>query len=424
MSATAVPGVDIAGIAIDAANRLLFALTNANPDMLYVYDITGLPVLLNSWALPWQSPTDGYDAGGLAFDDDSGNLVAVNQYGYGYGLPTEREEFSFTLAGGPVEVATCTLANTVLAWGLAIIEDGDAAPGSFESYHLDLLPNFGPPMDVDEYGIPAVYPPYDLICDVTVDNDVQMFWSNAEEYKEILIYKDGDLIASLPGDATFYLAPSPGVGTHIYGVSGVIDDDESGKTRCNINIYSPGPEWVFDFNATDGGWTTGGYADWQWGSPTYIIDGNAWETNLGANYYNSSCGWLDSPAINLGAEGGWMTFDYYEYVEGNYDGWNTQISLDGGTTWSLIYPVDGYDQGVPYGTCDEGLGGDTWYGYGVAGTQEFDLTGYPNTTVRIRFLFESDSSVAHSGPVLDNVLHVRWNSSFGHGPVSVAQTST
>ena len=31
VSATAVPGVGIAGIAIDAANRLLFALTNANP---------------------------------------------------------------------------------------------------------------------------------------------------------------------------------------------------------------------------------------------------------------------------------------------------------------------------------------------------------------------------------------------------------
>ncbi|MFQ6105347.1 MAG: hypothetical protein ACE5OP_13820, partial [Candidatus Glassbacteria bacterium] len=35
---------------------------------------------------------------------------------------------------------------------------------------------------IDEYGIPAVYPPYDLVCTVTGDNDVEMNWQNAEIY--------------------------------------------------------------------------------------------------------------------------------------------------------------------------------------------------------------------------------------------------
>ena len=97
---------------------------------------------------------------------------------------------------------------------LAIIEDGDAAPGSFESYHLDLLPNIGPPMDVDEYGIPAVYPPYDLVCTVTEENAVDMSWTNAEEYDAINIYKDYYFIAVLPGYSTNYTVEVPGPGIH------------------------------------------------------------------------------------------------------------------------------------------------------------------------------------------------------------------
>jgi hypothetical protein len=396
-------GLSTAGIAVDYWNRYLFILTNSYPDYLYVYDISGgsLGSMLGVWSLPWQTSSDGYDAGGLAFDDDSGNLVAVNQYGYGYGLPNAREEFSFTLGGGPVGAGSCDMANTTFAWGIAVIEDGDPAPTSFIGYTHDIA-GFAPPFDLDEYGIPAVYPPFDLVCDVTGDNDVDMSWTNGGTYDSVNVYRDGGLLATLPGDATTYLDIAPGIGPHTYGVSGVVGSDESGQAQCSITIYPSGVA-TFDFNASDGGFVAGGYADWEWGTPSYNIDGNAWETNLGMNYFNNSCGWLDTPGINLGPEGGFLVFEFYEYIESYYDGWNTQISLDGGMSWSMIYPVTGYDQGVPYGACDEGLGGDTWYGYGDMGVREFDLTGYPNTTVMIRWLFESDSSVAYSGPILDNV---------------------
>jgi hypothetical protein len=160
----------------------------------------------------------------------------------------------------------------------------------------------------------------------------------------------------------------------------------------------------FDFNSTNGGWTAGGYADWQWGYPTYVFDGNAWETILGGYYYNNACGWLDSPAINFGSEGGWVTFDSYNYIECDYDGWNLQISLDDGASWSVVYPLEGYDQGVPYGAyyCPEFLNGDSNCGYGEVEQWNFDLTGMPNVSVMFRIAFTSDSNVASYGMVMDN----------------------
>ena len=59
----------------------------------------------------------------------------------------------------------------------------------------------------------------------------------------------------------------------------------------------------FDFNESSGGWTFGRLADWEWGYPSYEIDGNAWETNLGANYFSGSCGRFDYPSIILGPRG-------------------------------------------------------------------------------------------------------------------------
>ena len=179
--------------------------------------------------------------------------------------------------------------------------------------------------------------------------------------------------------------------------------ESTGAIVESQNLPSYEEEICFDFNETDEGWTTGGYADWEWGDPSFVIDGKAWETNLQANYFNNSCGWIDSPLIRIGPDGGWMTFDVWENVEADWDGWNVQISQDGGTSWSVIEPVDGYDQGVPNGACDEGLGGDTFAQTAFQSVKEFDLAAYPNTSVKIRIIHQSDGSVSHPGPTIDNV---------------------
>ena len=250
---------------------------------------------------------------------------------------------------------------------------------------------------------PSVTPPEDLVCMVTVDNDVDLTWTNTMTYDDVNVYRDDNLIATLPGDAEAYLDIAPGVGPHTYGVSGVVGGDESGQATCGVTIFPGGGQVCYDFNSSDGGWVAGGFADWQWGDPSFVIDGKAWETNLMANYFNNSCGWIDSPTMDLGNEGGWLTFDSWDNVEASWDGWNVQVSLDGGGSWAVIFPVDGYDQGIPNGACDEGLDGDTFAGQSVQRSHNFDLTGYPNTSVNIRIIHQSDGSVARTGVVIDNV---------------------
>jgi len=161
-------------------------------------------------------------------------------------------------------------------------------------------------------------------------------------------------------------------------------------------------ERCYNFNLTGSGWNFEGHVDWEWGFPSYEIDGKAWETNIGANYFNVSCGLLTSPSIDLGPQGGWLTFTTYNDVEPSYDGWNVQISTDFGVSWSMLTPLEGYDQG-PVHNCFRSLGGDTNAGFGELEQWNCDLSGYANTSIKIRFWFGSDASVAYTGVVLDDV---------------------
>jgi hypothetical protein len=115
----------VEGTYYDDANNYPFIGTNTNPDLVYVFDITGgeLGSELGVWSVPWQSPTDGWDMAGMGFDDDAGQLVMVNQYGNYSG--TVRELFDFSIAGGLTGAGYCDLASTGFGWGIAVVEDGD-----------------------------------------------------------------------------------------------------------------------------------------------------------------------------------------------------------------------------------------------------------------------------------------------------------
>ncbi len=393
-------GLAIASAAIDDANDYLFLGVNASPDMLHCYDISNgqLGPWLGSWEVPWQSDYYQFDMAGMSFDDDNGQLIMVNQHNSPYDL----EAFDFNLSDGLVPAGYCQLSATDRAWGVALVEDGDPAPNTSSTYHPD-IDGHEPPFEIDVYGLPDVYPPTDLACTVTEDADVELAWTGNDDYTAVLVYRDGEIIAVLDGEAVYYLDVAPPAGFHTYAVSGVIGEDESEQAFCEVIVYPADQQVCFDFNDTGGGWTAGGYADWQWGDPSYVFEGNAWETNLGTRYFNNSCGWLDSPPLRLGPTGGWVQFDAYNSVQCNQDGWNVQLSTDGGDTWSVIDPVEGYDQGVPYGACDQGLGGDTNCGFGQIEHWNLDLSAFAGTRIRIRFLFQSDSTVAYAGMILDNV---------------------
>ncbi len=128
-------GYSVWGAAFDPINDYLLLASNASPDQVYVYDPETL-YLLGTYDVPWQGESNGYDSAGMAFDEDNGQIVMVNQCLAGRGETLE--VFDFDLENGLTPAGYCNLSFTAYAWGLAIIEDGDPQPWTFTSYVTDI----------------------------------------------------------------------------------------------------------------------------------------------------------------------------------------------------------------------------------------------------------------------------------------------
>ncbi len=176
------------------------------------------------------------------------------------------------------------------------------------------------------------------------------------------------------------------------------------------------PDLVYfdDFEENDGSWiaTNDFPADpiiWQWGDPSGMLENafspaNCWATIIDGNYPNGM--WPDYVAAHLTmAEPVVLPDDamvtYYHWVdcENNYDGYNLQISTDGGATWMIVDPWFGYNDSDVWGMNDEpGFNGHeaTWV------QVHFDLSAYAGLETLIRFRFGSDTSVTYWGFGIDD----------------------
>jgi hypothetical protein len=85
---------------------------------------------------------------------------------------------------------------------------------------------------------------------------------------------------------------------------------------------------------------------WEWGTPTSGPGAahsgvNVWGTVLSGNYPNGTHTLLETLPFGLSANavmGFWQWYD----TEASYDGGNVKISTDGGSTWVLLQPDQGY----------------------------------------------------------------------------------
>ena len=101
--------------------------------------------------------------------------------------------------------------------------------------------------------------------------------------------------------------------------------------------------YVQDFEATSGGWFTGGSSsDWEWGNPKKPIINSAfsgskcWVTGGLTNgaYNNSEASWIQSPCFDFTTlQYPFITFNIWSETERNYDGAGFQYSLDNGSSW-------------------------------------------------------------------------------------------
>ncbi|MCK4357976.1 MAG: T9SS type A sorting domain-containing protein [Candidatus Cloacimonetes bacterium] len=183
-----------------------------------------------------------------------------------------------------------------------------------------------------------------------------------------------------------------------------------------------------NFEDDDGGLTsTPSTGAWQWGEPIgstiQAYSGiKCWATNLSGYYVNYADWYLDSPEITVPASGIFSLFHYYDYEQAGsgtlYDGGNVTISTDGGSTFTLITPVDGYD-GYVVALGQDGFG-ETNYDWEPV---EFDISSYAGEDVILRLHFASDQYVCdHYGWYIDDIMIGDPNSSYEIPVVSADNT--
>jgi len=157
------------------------------------------------------------------------------------------------------------VSSNILALGFIVVRDNeviatlgpearshtDQAPPGEHVYTVgtnNSFPGGGPPdfligscvVLVGGNGLPA---PQDLFCAIAESFPVQpqLLWANPVAYDAIGVVRDGQVIAQLPGDATFFSEFDPGAGQHLYGVFGMSNGVASATVTCILETPGPGP---------------------------------------------------------------------------------------------------------------------------------------------------------------------------------------
>ena len=341
-SFSAPPGLEnISGLAFDNTCKVLWIMTNSNPDMIGAIDPHTGELLYGPNEVGWVFP-DTYIGAGLAWAPP-GYLLAVNQ-----GAQT-----MVVLDKDGVVHGWCPITGAITyGWGVGIDWEENVA------YVTDPLGD--DPFTMVKFEIPS-FEPFSWECP----------------------------------------CPPP----FVYLVE------------------------EFNFNESDGGFTSGSpnpgcTNDWEWGpydgqEPPYGCDSipitNYWGTVIGGFYSPNSGSRLMSPPIAV-QNGYWMEICHYYNIESYFDGGNVKISTDGGDTFTILTPFDGYpEDGVSSGNCFI-PGEPAFSGTYVAWRKDyFDLSDYAGDTVIIAFDFGSDNSVTYAG------WYINWVKIWSTVPVEVGE---
>ncbi|HIA26813.1 MAG TPA: hypothetical protein EYN79_01615, partial [Planctomycetes bacterium] len=105
----------------------------------------------------------------------------------------------------------------------------------------------------------APYPPSELACSLLGGTDAVLTWVNTEPSTAIEVYRDGDLIVSLPPDSSGYTDESVVPGLHEYCVINRFGEKTSVATCCTILVPVPpsGMTCSVDLGVASISWTNG-----------------------------------------------------------------------------------------------------------------------------------------------------------------------
>jgi hypothetical protein len=84
----------------------------------------------------------------------------------------------------------------------------------------------------------TIRPPFGLSCKVE-EGVVVLTWQNAQEVDETRIYRDGQLLTSVPGVLSAFTDSDAGPGEHDYRVTAVVGPNESEPALCHTVVPAP-----------------------------------------------------------------------------------------------------------------------------------------------------------------------------------------
>ncbi|MFZ5433230.1 MAG: hypothetical protein ACOZB3_05580, partial [Calditrichota bacterium] len=166
-------------------------------------------------------------------------------------------------------------------------------------------------------------------------------------------------LAGLGAGVQTYTHVNPPDGNQTYTV--IAYNDGFASVPASVSIFVGNFGYASDFEANDGGWDVNG-GGWEWGTPT-DPDGppaahsgtNCWGTVLAGDYANNACYSLE---LNLGlvvlSPTATVEFWTWYKCEGDFspwDGFNFQVSVDGGSSWTILIPDVGYSDETSNNDC-------------------------------------------------------------------------
>lgn len=261
----------------------------------------------------------------------------------------------------------------------------------------------------------------------------------------IVLRVDGIVVAtetvpSVAGNATLQYTFNPGTanlsapGNHTvdvwvnYATDNVRDNDTASITVNSLPLVNTFP-YLEDFEANNGYWyTTATGSTWQYGTPNSVkikraaSGSKAWKTNLIGYYNDNDLSYLYSPCFNLSG----MTnptlslsiaLDLEDCGGSLCDAAWVEYSTDGGVTWAKL---------GAFGA------GTNWYNKNYAGNHVWSKQDYTrwhvattalptinNSSIRFRFVLNSDSGLDKDGIAIDDI-HIYDNT---NGIYTVTGTS-
>lgn len=168
-------------------------------------------------------------------------------------------------------------------------------------------------------------------------------------------------------------------------------------------LISLGTTGMFeDFESTNGGFVPNPAMNgWQWGVSSYAGSHSGtkvWGTRLNEEYPNNSTYTLITQPVFVGSS--FMLEFWHRYdAESTYDGGSVLASTNGGQSWNLLLPENGYPQNSVSALGTAGYSGQS-SGWVPA---RFPLAAYANQEVSFCFKFATDTYTTAQGWFIDDV---------------------